>query len=69
MIKESKKYVAIEMEMPESCAECRFCSYIDEFKCRAMPPDRDDVYMELYFFGEEDTPKPDDCPLLEVQIR
>lgn len=59
--------IQIDMEMPGSCADCRLCSVVEDCRCMAMPRDRDDVYMDLYVLGEEETLKPEDCPLMEVE--
>lgn len=59
--------IQIDMEMPESCADCRFCSVVENCRCMAMSRNRYHVYMDLYVLGEEETLKPEGCPLMEVE--
>jgi len=61
------KMILIDMELPKGCNNCRFCDVIDDFKCTAMEPERDDVFMDLYVLEDNYPEKPDDCPLMEFK--
>lgn len=59
--------ILIDMETPGGCADCRFCDVFDDFRCTAMEPDREDAYMDLYVLEAEESPKPDDCPIISTK--
>lgn len=55
--------ILIDMKMPKSCAECRFNSVVEEFRCMALPREEERAYMDANVIDET---KPEECPLLDV---